>query len=168
MRSTQAKHSRQPQQPADLPSHTDLSGPEPSPSLGEACNQSFLERSGSPQRRQVVHERSAEGQSDSSRAAAGHSEKQQSALGKHRGWPGICPGAVLNGHHKVQTWLGVRTFLSLVPASYSRRILNDQVICPEVTHPSPPKRGHTSFNRIALQCTRMTRYVVCLTTELTR
>ena len=48
---------------------------------------------------------------------------------KHRGWPGICPGAVLNGQHKVQTWLGVSTFLSLAPASYSRRILNDQVIC---------------------------------------
>ena len=43
------------------------------------------------------------------------------------GWPGIRPGAVLEGHHKVQTWLGLDTFLSLEPASYSRRILNDQV-----------------------------------------
>ena len=43
------------------------------------------------------------------------------------GWPGIRPGAVLEGHHKVQTWLGLGAFLSLEPASYSRRILNDQV-----------------------------------------
>ena len=152
MRSTQAKHSRQPQQPADLPSHTDLSGPEPSPSLGEDCNQSFLERSGSPQRRPGMHEQSAEGPSEYSRAAAGHSKTHQTAMGKHRGWPGICPGAVLNGHHKVQTWLGVRTFLSLVPASYSRRILNDQVICPsDIRTTSPSEKGHElQSNRITM------------------
>lgn len=46
----------------------------------------------------------------------------------------MCPGAVLNGHHKVQTWLGISTFLYLEPASYSRRILNDQVICFQSTH----------------------------------
>ena len=136
MRSTRAKHGRPPQQPGGLPSHGNLSEPEHSPSLVEDCSQTFLERSGSPQKRIAAHEQSSEGQSDHSRAAAGHSEKQQSAqlLGKHRGWPGTCPGAVLNGHHKVQTWLGVSTFLSLAPASYSRRILNDQVIPSSLTH----------------------------------
>ena len=81
-----------------------------------------------------MHEHSAEGQPDESRAAAGHSEKHHcaQAISRHMGWPGICPGAVLNGHHKVQTWLGVSPFLSLEPASYSRRILNDQVICRSV------------------------------------
>lgn len=158
MRSTQAKHDRQPQQPGDLPSHAVLSAPEHPPSMAEDCPQTFLERSGSPQRRQVVHEQSAEGYLEHSRAAAGHSEKHQSAMGKHRGWPGICPGAVLNGTHKVQTWLGVSTFLSLSPASYSRRILNDQVICPSPTHLISLNQGRD----LSLPSTVHAAYATCL------
>lgn len=71
--------------------------------------------------------------SDSKAAAAGrgeHHPRSKKAI-QDKGWRGIYPGSVLEGHHRVRTWMGVGTFLTLEPSSYSRRILNDQVNRPQ-------------------------------------
>ena len=60
----------------------------------------------------------------------GESPARSRKLARDRGWLGFQPGAVFEGQHKVQTWMGCSTFLLLEPASYSRRILNDQVRTP--------------------------------------
>jgi len=111
--------------------------------LEEPSRQADPSRPASPLKQVPGHEMDAEDHLRESSAAAGHNErhpykfKASAGLdGKHgrarklirdKGWLGICPGAVLERHHKVQTWMGVSTFLMLEPASYSRRILNDQV-----------------------------------------
>ena len=43
------------------------------------------------------------------------------------GWRGVQTRALADRPHKLQAWFGVDAFLTLIPSSYSRRILNEQV-----------------------------------------
>ena len=43
------------------------------------------------------------------------------------GWQGSQYYALQDRAHKLQAWFGLDTFLTLIPSSYSRRILNEQV-----------------------------------------
>ena len=99
--------------------HTQAAAPGQAPSVGLSDSQ---------QHRSVAQQ-SAPAPADGSREAKsrGASPVRAQKRARDDGWAGIRPGAVLEGHHKVQTWLGLETFLSLEPASYSRRILNEQV-----------------------------------------
>ena len=49
------------------------------------------------------------------------------------GWQGPACACVQERGHKLQTWFGAGAVLSLVPMSYSRRILNEQVPMPPVS-----------------------------------
>ncbi len=42
------------------------------------------------------------------------------------GWQGVQRQALQDRPHKLQAWFGVDAFLTLIPSSYSRRILNEQ------------------------------------------
>lgn len=81
---------------------------------------------------EAADEQRAGAQPGTSRTAVsrGESPARGRKLARDRGWLGFQPGAVFEGQHKVQTWMGCSTFLLLEPASYSRRILNDQVCIP--------------------------------------
>jgi hypothetical protein len=53
-------------------------------------------------------------------------EAPQAALQKS-GWQGVQTRALQDRPHKLQAWFGEDAFLTLIPSSYSRRILNEQV-----------------------------------------
>ena len=93
------------------------------------------EPSGTPsplRQAEAANEQRAGAQPGTSRTAVsrGESPARSRKLARDRGWLGFQPGAVFEGQHKMQTWMGCTTFLLLEPASYSRRILNDQVRIP--------------------------------------
>lgn len=46
---------------------------------------------------------------------------------RRSGWAGVPKAAMQERPHKLQTWFGVDTFITMIPASYSRRVLNEQV-----------------------------------------
>jgi hypothetical protein len=43
------------------------------------------------------------------------------------GWAGTKKTAMHERPHKLQTWFGIEAFITLIPCSYSRRVLNEEV-----------------------------------------
>lgn len=62
-----------------------------------------------------------------SNAAARRLSAAMAGLQDEMGWRGTQNRALRDRPHKLQAWFGIGYFITLIPSSYSRRILNEQV-----------------------------------------